>query len=160
MKDIFISELERSKEYFDRATRCLDEEHSGHVPAEGMMTVAQQVAHVAQTVDWFLEGAQGDKGFSMDFAESAKEIMKVTSLNAAREWLDKSYAAAIAYIKDTPMEDLSEPVTEGQLMVGMPRYGIAPSISEHSAHHRGALGVYARTLGLTPAMPYMETETA
>ncbi len=92
----------------------------------------------------------------MDFEGSAKEIMKVTSLNAAREWNDKSYATVIAYIRDTPMEELSKKVTEGALMVGMPRYGIAPSISEHSAHHRGALTVYARTLGLTPAMPYME----
>ena len=57
----------------------------------------------------------------------------------------------------TPMEELSKPVTEGQLMVGMPRFGIAPSIAEHTAHHRGALSVYSRTLGLTPAMPYMET---
>ena len=41
-------------------------------------------------------------------------------------------------------------------MVGMPRFGIAPSIVEHTAHHRGALTVYSRTLGLTSAMPYME----
>ena len=156
MKDAYINELNRSQEYFERSTRCLQETHSDHAPVEGMMTAAQQVAHVAQTVDWFLNGVTGDKGFSMDFEASAKEIFKVTSLDAAREWLDKSYAAIIDYIEKTPMEELTKPVTEGALMVGMPRFGIVPSVVEHSAHHRGALTVYARTLGLTPKMPYME----
>jgi len=156
MKDTFINELERSKEYFDRATRCLTEEHSGHTPAEGMMTAAQQVAHVGQTIDWFLEGVTSDAGFDMNFAEHMVPVLAVTSLTAAREWKDKSFAAAIDYVKNTSMEDLSKPVEAGQLMVGMPKFGIAPSIAEHTAHHRGALSVYARTLGLTPAMPYME----
>ena len=156
MKDAYINELQRSKEYFDRSTRCLEEPHSGHSPVDGTMTVAQQVAHVAQTVDWFLEGVTSDKGFSMDFEANAKKILSVTSLGAAREWLDKSYATAIEYFEKTPMEELTKPVTEGALMVGMPRFGIAPSIVEHIAHHRGALTVYSRALGLTPAMPYME----
>ncbi len=156
MKDAFINELKRSQEYFERSTRCLEEEHSGHAAAEGMMTVAQQVAHVAQTVDWFLNGVKNDAGFSMDFEKSAKEILAVTSLAEARKWIDKSYAAVIEYIETTPEDELTKPVTAGALMVGMPRFGIAPSIVEHTAHHRGALTVYARTLGLTPKMPYME----
>ena len=156
MKDAYINELQRSKEYFDRSTRCLEEQHSGSTPVEGTMTVAQQVAHVAQTVDWFLDGVTSDKGFSMDFEARAKEVLSVTSLSAARQWLEKSYAAAIEYIEKTPMEELTKPVTAGALMVGMPRFGIAPSIVEHTAHHRGALTVYSRTLGLTRAMPVME----
>ncbi len=28
--------------------------------------------------------------------------------------------------------------------------------SSHTAHHRGALAVYARLLGKVPAMPYMD----
>ena len=160
MKETFIGELQRSKEYFDRATRCLEEQHSNHAPAEGMFTVAQQVAHVAQTLDWFLEGVTGDTGFDMNFEQHVAEAKAVTSLSEARKWLDTSFAAAVEYIGKTPMEELSKPVTEGALMVGMPRYGIAPSIVEHTAHHRGALSVYSRTLGLIPANPYMETETA
>lgn len=92
----------------------------------------------------------------MDFEKSAKVILALTSLAEARKWVDKSYAAVIEYIQTTPEDELTKPVTAGTLMVGMPRFGIAPSIVEHTAHHRGALTVYARTLGLTPAMPYME----
>ena len=102
MKDAYINELQRSKEYFDRSTRCLEEPHSGHSPVDGTMTVAQQVAHVAQTVDWFLEGVTSDKGFSMDFEANAKKILSVTSLGAAREWLDKSYATASSTSRKHP----------------------------------------------------------
>ncbi len=156
MKDAYINELKRSQEYLERSTRCLEEEHSGHSPAEGMMTVAQQVAHIAHTVDWFLDGVRSDVGFNMDFEESAKEYLAVTSLAAAREWVDKSYGEVIDYLAKTPEDDLTKPVTAGTLMVGMPRIGIAASIVEHTSHHRGALTVYARTLGLKPAMPYMD----
>lgn len=156
MKDEFINELKRSQEYLERSTRCLEEEHSGHSPAEGMMTAAQQVAHIAHTVDWFLDGVTSDTGFNVDFEESAKEILLVTSLEAARAWVGKSYAAVIDYIAKTSEDELTKPVSAGALMLGMPRIGIAPSIVEHTAHHRGALTVYSRTLGLTPVMPYMD----
>ena len=50
-----VSRLAMIKEYFDRSTRPLEEADSGFAPAPGMFTVAQLVAHVAQTVDWYLE---------------------------------------------------------------------------------------------------------
>jgi uncharacterized damage-inducible protein DinB len=40
-------------------------------------------------------------------------------------------------------------------MGGLPRQCIVGAISDHTAHHRGALGVYARLLGRVPAMPYL-----
>lgn len=40
----------------------------------------------------------------------------------------------------------------GQL--AMARTFFRNSVSCHTAHHRGALTVYARALGKTPAMPY------
>jgi uncharacterized damage-inducible protein DinB len=30
------------------------------------------------------------------------------------------------------------------------------AITDHTAHHRGALTVYARTQGIVPPMPYMD----
>lgn len=155
MKEQLIKEIQYSKQYFNRSTDCLEETHSQHVPVKGMFTVAQQVAHVAQTIDWFLDGVKSEKGFDMDFAKLEKDLAPVKSLQTARDWLEKSYRALESYIEKTPMEKLAEPISAGQLMVGMPRHGIVPSISDHTAHHRGALTVYSRTLGLTPNMPYM-----
>ena len=58
-----LIELKSAHEYFNRSTRNLTEDHSTFVPAEGMMSAAQQVAHVAHTIDWFLEGAFRPEGF-------------------------------------------------------------------------------------------------
>ncbi|MFP6617536.1 MAG: hypothetical protein VCB26_14125, partial [Candidatus Hydrogenedentota bacterium] len=71
-KQELINQVFASKTFLDKSTDVLTEEDSGITPVEGMMTAAQQIAHIAQTADWFLEGVSGD-GFNMDFEESAKE---------------------------------------------------------------------------------------
>ncbi len=155
MKEAFVNELNASLEFFNRSTGCLTEEHSGACPKEGMMTAAQQVAHVADTVTWFMDGAFGE-GFDMDFESHLADVLKVTSLSDARDMLKQNYALAIKKIEDTPMEELSKPFpADSPIMAGVPQYAIFPSIVEHTAHHRGALTVYSRMIGLTPAMPYM-----
>lgn len=52
-----MAELAMTQDFFNRSTRNLPESLSRYAPAAGMMTTAQIVAHVAQTVDWFVEGA-------------------------------------------------------------------------------------------------------
>src|ERR1017187_2980925 len=88
----FANQLIASKDFFDRSTRVLDEADSNFRPQEAMMTVAQQVAHTAQTLDWFIEGASRPEGFDLDFEKHAKALASVTSLAAARQWLEKAYA--------------------------------------------------------------------
>ncbi len=66
---ILARQLRETKEWFDRSSRCLTEEDSTFAPAEGAMTAAQQVAHVARTVDWFVEGAAAIEKISSSTAE-------------------------------------------------------------------------------------------
>src|ERR1019366_5697881 len=75
----FANQLLASKDFFERSTRVLEEADSEFRPKEGMMTVAQQVAHTAQTLDWFIEGASRTEGFDLDFEENAKGLNGVTS---------------------------------------------------------------------------------
>ena len=151
-----VGQLMASKEWFDRSSRCLTEADSKAVPAAGQLTAAQQVAHVAQTVDWFIEGAFRPEGFDMDFEAMASEYLEVESLAQAREWLDRSFAHAAEVIGSKSMEELSVPLPEGPVMGGAPRMAIVGAIQDHTAHHRGALTVYSRLCGHVPAMPYME----
>ena len=151
-----VEHLNTTKEWFDRSTRTLTEDDSTFAPVEGSFTTAQQVAHVAQTIDWFLEGAFRPEGFSMDFEALDSEVRKVESLAAAREWLDRACAAAIDKTSSFSEEDLAQPLPEGPIMGGMPRYSIFDSIRDHTAHHRGALTVHARLRGQVPTMPYMD----
>ena len=149
--------LRETKEYFDRSTRALEEKDSGFAPNPGIFTAAQQVAHVAQTVDWFLEGAFG-KGFDMNFEGHLKQVENVRSLKEARAWLDRSFAKAIDTIGSKSAAELSAPMQAGPVMGGEPRAEIVPGIVDHTAHHRGALSIYARQLGKVPPMPYMEMD--
>jgi uncharacterized damage-inducible protein DinB len=150
----FASQLLASQDFFNRSTRVLEEADSQFAPHEGMMTVAQQVAHAAQTLDWFIQGATRPEGFDLDFAAHAKELAAVTSLAAARAWLDKSYANAVTFLRSQSAEELSKPLPAGPVMGGQPITDIVWAMVEHTAHHRGALTVYSRALGKTPPMPY------
>jgi uncharacterized damage-inducible protein DinB len=151
-----VDELKASEEFFERSSRCLIEPDSGFRPAEGTYTAAQQVSHVARTIDWFVEGASRAEGFDMDFERHVAEANAVTSLTDARAWLAKSYAAAREFFESKSEADVLKPLPEGPVMGGKPIRDVVVAIVEHTSHHRGALTVYSRLLGKTPLMPYFE----
>jgi uncharacterized damage-inducible protein DinB len=144
------------EEWFNRSTRVLDEADSGFAPKEGVFTTAQQVAHVAQTFDWFVQGAFAEGGFDSNFEAMDQQVRGVTSLGAAREWLAKAVQGAQACIEAHSEQEWQTPLPAGPIMGGMPRMVIFGAIMDHTAHHRGALTVYSRLLGKVPAMPYMD----
>lgn len=151
-----VNELKASKEFFDRSSRVLTEENSQFAPMPEMMTAAQLVSHVAQTIEWFLDGAFSPKGFDTDFEAHAKKFMAVKSLNQARQWLDRAYAAAMETIESKSEAELAKPIAPGPIMGNAARWHAVLGMVEHTAHHRGALTVYSRLLKKVPAMPYME----
>ena len=148
--------LAQMKEFFDRSTRLLAETDSSFTPAPGMFTAAQQVAHTAQTFDWFVEGAFSKSGFDMDHQRMHVEACAVTSLSAARAWLEKACAAASAAADTHSDSEWNAPLPDGPVMGGLPRHAIFGALMDHTAHHRGALTVYTRLLGRIPPMPYVE----
>jgi uncharacterized damage-inducible protein DinB len=150
----YANQLVASKDFFDRSTRVLEEADSQFRPNNEMMTVAQQVAHAAQTLDWFVQGASRPEGFDLDFETLGKALAGVTSLAAARQALEAAYSNAIAYLRSRSPEDLARPLPAGPVMGGQPVSDIVWAMVEHTAHHRGALTVYSRLLGKTPPMPY------
>jgi uncharacterized damage-inducible protein DinB len=156
MSEIYANQLLASQEFFERSTRVLEEVDSQFRPQPDMMTAAQQAAHVAQTLDWFIEGAVSPAGFNLDFQAHALALEKVTSLAAAREMLKAAYANVIAFVRNASPEELQRPLPEGPVMGGQPVSAIVWAMVEHTAHHRGALTVYSRLLGKVPIMPYGE----
>jgi uncharacterized damage-inducible protein DinB len=150
----FANQLLASQDFFQRSTRVLEEADSGFRPRADMMTVAQQVAHTAHTIDWFIEGAARPEGFDLDFAKMAAVIDAVTSLEAARKMLATAYANAVQFLRSKSPADLARPLPPGPVMGGQPISDIVWAMVEHTAHHRGALTVYSRELGKVPPMPY------
>ncbi|MBE7541927.1 MAG: DinB family protein [Bryobacteraceae bacterium] len=155
-KAAILQELQSTQEFFNRSTRNLTEEVANFAPVEGTMTAAQQVAHVAQTIEWFFEGAFRPEAFSSDWEAAAKETAAVTSLAAAREWLDRAFATARAKTEAASQEDWNAPLAPNPFFGEIPRFVIIGAITDHTAHHRGALTVYARLNNITPPMPYMD----
>ena len=153
-KQELITQVTDSKEFLDRSTGVLTEEDSALTPVDGMMTAAQQLAHIAQTIDWFVDGAFGES-FDMDFEVAAKEVATMTSLESARDWCNRAYANAIETIGAKSDEELAELTPEGPIMGSTPKSIVLAGIADHTAHHRGALTVYTRLAGKVPAMPYM-----
>jgi uncharacterized damage-inducible protein DinB len=151
--EALCAELETTQRFFRTTIACLRAEDAGFAPRPGMYTVAATVAHVARTVDWFVEGAFArPDGFDMDFEQHIAEAKAVTDLTAALAWCERSFAAAAAAVR-THAGRLGEPLPPG-IMEGLPRGGIVGAIVDHTAHHRGSLAVYARLLGREPAIPY------
>ncbi len=90
----------------------------------------------------------------MDFEALIARAKAVASLDDAKTWLDRAFGNAIAIVGAASKEALSEPIPDERIMGGAPRAAIVAAITDHTAHHRGALAVYARLVGKVPAMPY------
>jgi len=155
-KVAMLGEISSMAEYFDRSTKVLTEADSAFAPQPALYTVAQVVAHVAQTIDWFVEGAFAPGGFSMDFEGMDKQVRAVTSLDHARSWFARAIAKAKAAVEQKSEAEWHIPLPPGRIMGGLPRAAIFGACMDHTAHHRGALTVYSRLLGKVPAMPYMD----
>jgi uncharacterized damage-inducible protein DinB len=146
--------LDATEGYFDKTISVCEESDSDFQPQEGMFTLAQQVAHVAQTIDWFLDGMFSDRGFDLNFEAHQKVILMQTSLNESKKWLAKSFEEFRQKLQSVDDEVLKERLPPGPIMGGVPRYIIVGALSDHTAHHRGSLSVYIRMTGKIPPMPY------
>ena len=146
--------LANVKQFFDRTLSIFDESDAAYTPAPGMFTTAQQVAHAAQTFDWFLEGAFRPEGFEMDFPGMEKKVREIASLERAKAWLEEAYARVVKALKDRSADEWAQPIAKETIMGGAPRSSIVDGLADHTAHHRGSLQVYARLRGKTPLMPY------
>lgn len=150
----FAAPIKQALQFFSRTCSVFQEEDSAFTPDPGQFTVAQQVAHVAHTIDWFIEGGFRDEGFDLDFGAQHAAIREYTSLKEAFVSLAKAVDNAAAVLESKTQEELMMPLPAGPIMAGEPRAAIVGAIVEHTAHHRGSLAIYARLAGYAPPMPY------
>jgi len=148
-----VAQLKTSLKYLKSTTSVFEEADAGFAPQPGLYTVAGHIAHAADSVEWFVEGAFG-KGWNMDFESLIAAARAVETLEEAHAWLDRAFAEAIAVFESASDEDLNATIPDERIMPGAPRHAIVGPIVDHTAHHRGALTVYARLLGKVSPMPY------
>jgi uncharacterized damage-inducible protein DinB len=154
VKQSMIEQLKTQQSFLMNTISCFSEDDSSFKPKDELFTVAQHLGHTAETITWFFEGAFG-KGFDMNFENYEEKMKKYTSFNECVELYNKNTNDAIAKIESLSEEELYAPI-EGEIMKGAPKLAIIYGLGDHTAHHRGALSVYARLLDKTPKMPYSD----
>ncbi len=153
LKDDALYEIQTTRHFFNRSTRCLAEADSGFRATPDTMTAAQQVAHTAQTIDWLRDG-MFDDNWDMDFEKGTAATQAFTSLTAARKELDAAWDRLQARVEQASEEELGNPLADNPILGVRPRHSGIKAVVDHSGHHRGALAVYARLAGKVPEMPY------
>ncbi len=148
-----VKELESTRKFFKTTLSVFTSEDEGFAPYPELYSVAGHVAHVADSIDWFIAGGFGD-GWDMEFDASIAKAKAVTSLEDANEWLDRAFANAITTVGEASDQTLFESIPDKRIMKGAPRMAVVSGIVDHTAHHRGSLAVYARLIGKEPLMPY------
>jgi uncharacterized damage-inducible protein DinB len=157
IKEHLLRELRESERFFLNTVSCFDEENSLFRPKDETFSVAGQVAHAALSIRWFIEGAfEREDGFDMDFESHQLEVKKHQSLTESLALLKYEFEYAKGVVATRSEEALLEALPKGAVMSEQPRWGAVLGVLEHTAHHRGALSVYARLLDKVPAMPYMD----
>lgn len=149
------ADLRRERHYLQNILKDFKPEHGDFRPVEAMMSVAQQINHIAFTTRWFREGAFG-AGFNMDFAMIEAENKRQLTLEEAMARLDAAYDGFAAFLAGLSEADLAAPMPANPIFGEAPRLAVLAANADHTAHHRGALSVYLRLLGITPTMIYEE----
>lgn len=151
--DGLVVDLESTLRFFQTTLAVFEPGDASYAPSPELYTVAGHVAHAADSVDWFIEGAFG-AGWDIDFDALIAKAKAVTSLEEATDWLKRAFANAVTVVGAASDKDLFTPIPDTRIMNGAPRIAVVSGIIDHTAHHRGSLAVYARLIGKVPAMPY------
>ncbi len=185
----FVQQIRDHQEYFHRVVECFTEEDSSFRPINGTLSVAGQVLHVALSIEYFLSGMFGpyegfgpmsrfERGFiDMNWATLAEEKELGIALDA-EAWpiaveASKSFTKALEVfdrIMDIAAEMFGSRTIEQIQAERLPENPLIPTeftypdvldlMIDHTAHHRGALVVYAHLLGKDPKIPYFELPEA
>ncbi len=148
-----VQQLESTQKFFKTTLSVFVPEDGGFAPYPELYTVAGHVAHAADSIDWFIEGAFGG-GWDLEFDALIAKAKAVTTLEEAVGWLDRAFTNAIAVVGAASDQVLVESIPDKRIMEGAPRLAVVSGIVDHTAHHRGSLAVYARLIGKEPPMPY------
>ena len=152
LSDGLLNQLGSAEFFFNNVIEGLGEDQAGFAPAEGMMTLAQQVAHTAHTIDWFIEGMF--ESFDENWDAHEAKVRSVTTWAEATEWLRTSFENARVAITGRLDDELRERLPPGAIMGNAPRYVVMGALVDHTAHHRGSIATYLRVMGRDVPLPY------
>lgn len=154
--EALIRIVDEAEVYFGRSTAGFVEADSRWAPAPGALSVAGHFLHTARTLEWFVEGVFTDSGWNMNFGSFMKEDEEAPSVEAARARMVSAFELLRKTLRAQTPGSLGQLLPpDDPIFPGLPKGAVIEGIIDHTAHHRGALTVYARLLGKPSKMPYM-----
>jgi uncharacterized damage-inducible protein DinB len=146
--------IKTERHYLQNILKDFRPEHGHFKPTEEMRTVGQQIKHITLTTKFYYETVFGS-GFTMSFQEYKEEMKKLIGLEDAIKDLDEIHNKAVSLVEDKTEEEMKAPLPSNNPMLGE---GTLENVIirniDHTAHHRGALTVYLRLLGIKPEIIY------
>ena len=99
------------------------EEDAGFAPSPNSTPSPAHIAHAADSVEWFVDGAFGE-GWNMAFEGLIAAARAVETLEEAVAWLDRAFEKVIATFPAASDEDLAAPIRDDRIMPGSSRSAV------------------------------------
>jgi uncharacterized damage-inducible protein DinB len=119
-------------------------------PAKGMMTAAEQMAHIGAFDEWLVQGLKHEN-WALDVFSDRPE----KTVEEARAFLDHTRTRLLELIESLGAEGINSPMGPNPIFSPEMYVGnVIMMTHSHECHHRGQLVVYTRMMGYTPSMLY------
>jgi len=145
----------KNRAFLQNVLKDFKPENADFRPTPDMMTVTQQIRHIAHTIHWFLDGGFEDK-WDMDFEKFQAHVTQPCTFADALKELDAAVERSVKTVENMTPEQLMAPMKDNPIFGPIPRVAVLSADTDHMAHHRGVLTVYLRLLGTVPTMVYTE----
>lgn len=149
------SALRKNRAFLQNIIKDFKPEHADFRPKPEMMSVAEQIRHIAHTIHWFFDGGFEDN-WDMDFEKFMAKDKAPCTLEEAVQALDAAVERSVKMVEKLSEAELAAPMKDNPIFGASPRLVTISADTDHMAHHRGALSVYLRLLGVVPTMVYTE----
>ncbi len=146
--------ITKERKHLDNIIKDLKPEHGEFRPVEEILTASQQIKHIALTTRWFYSKALGTGFDFSSFDEYLEGMQKPIELMEAVRMLNETYDESVPAFEKMTEAQLGAVVKDDPMLGTFLISDLIYYNNEHTAHHRGALSVYLRLLGITPTMVY------
>jgi uncharacterized damage-inducible protein DinB len=141
MRDTIVSRLKNSRDFTLKVADAMPASDYDFKLTKPQMSFAQQMAHIGESMDYFLSVFSGEK----------PNPAKPTSMSKAdvMAYVKAQYDKAIESVSKLTPEQIENSYKAGE---GGTSSGLTTLIAmlEHAAHHRASAEMYLRAKGITP----------
>lgn len=140
--NFFLGTIEQEAPTTGKVIAAVPNDRKSYKPDEKSKTAHELAWHIASSEIFFLDAMLAGK-FDMSGDEAAPAPATIAEIV---NWYEKNHAQRLAQVKALPIEKLLQPLPFFGVME-MPALMYLSVMTHHTAHHRGQLSAYLRSMG-------------